>query len=174
MTENPPTPPPGLTGLATYLASKTGLAGRRIVSEHLDGLGMRLPHFAVLACLDAYAASSQRELAARLALDASDIVAILDELEERRLIERRRDPGDRRRYAVTSTRAGRAAYARARLAAAAAQDDFLDGLDAEERALLESMLVRVLARHDVRFATLRGQRPGTSGDPAGPTPEGAE
>jgi DNA-binding MarR family transcriptional regulator len=171
MTETLPTPPPGLTTLATYLASKTGLAGRRIMGEHLDRLGMRLPHFAVLACLDSYGPGSQRQLAARLALDASDVVAILDEMEGRRLIERRRDPADRRRYAVTSTRAGRAAFGRAQDAARAAQDEFLEGLGPEERVAFEAMLVRVLTRHDARFAALGEQGP-AAGDPTGPSPEG--
>jgi DNA-binding MarR family transcriptional regulator len=170
MTENAPTPPPGLTELATYLASKTGLAGRRIMGEHLDELDMRPAHFAVLACLDAYGAGSQRQLAERLALDASDVVAILDEMEDRRLIERRRDPQDRRRYAVTPTRTGRAAYARARKAARAAQDEFLEGLDAEERVVFEATLARVLARHDARFTGLGpgGSTPGREATDARP------
>jgi DNA-binding MarR family transcriptional regulator len=153
MSEEPLSPPPGLTDLGTYLTSRAGLAARRIVVDRLESTGMRVPHYGVLACLDAYGPCSQRELAARLGLDASDVVAIVDDMEADGLVERRRDPSDRRRHAVTATSAGGAAYARARRAADKAQREFFGPLDGEERVALEGMLRRVLASHDPRFST---------------------
>ncbi|HEX3590356.1 MAG TPA: MarR family winged helix-turn-helix transcriptional regulator [Pseudonocardiaceae bacterium] len=119
---------------------------RLIVSVGEDGL--RLPHLGVLSSLAEFGPSAQRDLSARLRIDASDLVSVLDNLERDGLVRRERDERDRRRYAVTLTPKGRTRLAQ-RLAATRELDDRLLGaLTDAEKAQLHSLLVRVYAHHD--------------------------
>lgn len=61
--------------------------------------------FWVLCCVSEKA-MSQRELAELLAIDASDMVRILDSLEGHGWVKRDRDPKDRRRQLVSATKKG--------------------------------------------------------------------
>lgn len=61
--------------------------------------------FWVLTCVSEVA-MSQRELAELLAIDASDMVRILDSLEDHGWVKRDRDPKDRRRQLVSATKKG--------------------------------------------------------------------
>src|SRR5258708_5915321 len=54
---------------------------------------------------------SQQSLGEALTLDPSNVVGLLNELEERALITRRRDPADRRRHIVSLSPAGQAELA---------------------------------------------------------------
>jgi DNA-binding MarR family transcriptional regulator len=88
--------------------------------------------------------ASQQGLTDALSLDPSNVVGLLNELEERELITRRRDPADRRRHIVELSARGEEelglAYARFRLV----EDDLLSALSAEERATLYDLLVRAV------------------------------
>ena len=67
------------------------------------------------------------------------------------MIERRRDPNDRRRQMVKLTPAGRRQLDEFRKLVAKIEDDFLAPLDEEERATLHDLLLRVAAHRDTRF-----------------------
>ncbi|TXS35651.1 MarR family transcriptional regulator [Streptomyces sp. or43] len=135
--------PPSLLGLTTYLMSWTGKTARSRLAERLADRGLRLRHMAVLAALVDLGPHVQRELAVRLAIDRSDIVKIIDELDAAGLVERARDMTDRRRVTVTVSPAGRALYDRLQADATAVQDDVLAPLNARERARLAALLSRV-------------------------------
>lgn len=89
-------------------------------------------------------AVSQRELAAAMEIDPSQLVAVLNELESGGLCERRRDPADRRRHFVEITPAGRKALERIDEAVGAAEREIFGDLTAAERALLRGLLERVV------------------------------
>ncbi|WP_433242800.1 MarR family winged helix-turn-helix transcriptional regulator [Streptosporangium sp. CA-135522] len=137
--------PPTLTALTTYLLSKVGKASRVRLAEQLGGRGLRLWHMAVLAALTDFGPHAQRDLAARLDIDPSDVVKVIDELTAAGYAERTRDPVDRRRVRVTATPAGRAALTSLTAEAAAVRDTVLAPLDERERALLHDLLLRVYA-----------------------------
>ncbi|MBW8482783.1 MarR family winged helix-turn-helix transcriptional regulator [Actinomadura parmotrematis] len=119
---------------------------------------LRMPHLMALACVAAYGPLSQREVSDRLWTDAGDLVAVVDALERDGLVERRRDPGDRRRYRLEVTGPGRRALAAQRDRRARLNEELFAPLAEQERADLEDMLLRVLAHHDPRFAP-GGARP---------------
>jgi DNA-binding MarR family transcriptional regulator len=106
---------------------------------------LRPKHFALLNIVATEEGSSQQKLGKRLALEPSGIVPTIDELEAQGLLERRRDPDDRRRYALYLTPDGHAKLAEARIASAQRAAELLDPLDAHELDLLYDMLTRIAA-----------------------------
>ncbi|MCK7622248.1 MarR family winged helix-turn-helix transcriptional regulator [Streptomyces sp. RS10V-4] len=139
----PDTTPPSLTSLTTYLLSKVGKRARGLLAERLAAQGLRLWHLATLAALADFGPHAQRDLAGRLAIHASDMAKLLDELAGRDLLTRDRDPGDRRRVLVAITPAGRALLSDLTDQAASVQDTVLDPLTAEERTVLHGLLLRL-------------------------------
>jgi DNA-binding MarR family transcriptional regulator len=105
---------------------------------------MRFPHFAILACLDEFGPSSQRETSERLRFDPSDLVAFVDWLEAAGFVERRRDERDRRRYALDLTPAGRRALRTRAHASDRANAALFGALTAKEREQLLGFLLRAL------------------------------
>lgn len=99
---------------------------------------------------------SQRAVSDRLLLDPSDLVSLVDILERAGLVERRRDPADRRRYALETTPAGRRAVRRLEVVTRDAFETVLAPLDAAERAQLAHLLERVVAHHTCEFSDPAG------------------
>ena len=87
----------------------------------------------------------QQELTERLGLDPTIIVALVDALEERRLLTRSRDAADRRRNVLAITAAGRRLHGRAVAAAANAEAAFLAPLTPEQRKELQALLRTTMA-----------------------------
>lgn len=135
--------PPSLAGLTTYLLSRTGKIARGRLVGRFAERGLRLWHHAVLAALADFGPHVQRELAVRLAIDASDMAKILDELAGAGAVERARDPADRRRITVTLTEAGRTLLAELDAQAEAVQGEVLEPLSAAEREQLDALLRKV-------------------------------
>ena len=114
------------------------------------GVGLSGMHFGALSVIDGLGPMSQQALGEYIGKDRTTIVAIVDELEEEGLVERRRNPDDRRAYALLVTPRGHDWLTRAKPALVTAEDGLLDALDAEERATLMSLLQRVLFGPDAR------------------------
>jgi DNA-binding MarR family transcriptional regulator len=89
---------------------------------------------------------SQREISDHLGLDASDVVGVLDILEAAAMVQRRRDPSDRRRHAVVLTELGEAAARRFADLRGQATARVLAGLDDGERRQLVDLLHRACGR----------------------------
>lgn len=86
---------------------------------------------------------SQRELADALALDPSQIVALVDTLEGRGLAERRPHRAARRQKSVVATAAGADLYVKARRLVDGSLDELLSDLSTDERAVLADLLHRI-------------------------------
>jgi DNA-binding MarR family transcriptional regulator len=121
------------------------LSGYRI-GEALAELDMRTHEFAVLHHLQQAGPLSQQELGSALRINPSNLVGLLDALEADGLVVRPRDPADRRRHLVELTAPGQRRLARAKQAAAGAEQELLAPLSDAERQALHSMLER-LASH---------------------------
>jgi DNA-binding MarR family transcriptional regulator len=140
-------PPEPLASATGFLLSWNGRRSAQWFAEALEPLGLRPPHFGVMTLLDAVPGTTQQELVGRSMIDASTMVAVIDELEEGGLAERRPHPGDRRKRAVYLTPAGRRALGRARKAAIGTAERVLGPLDETERKTLHRLL-RKLAGFD--------------------------
>ncbi len=110
--------------------------------EWLAHAGFRPPCMGVLDVVARCEPVSQREISDHLGLDASDVVGVLDLLEAAAMVERRRDPHDRRRHAVVLTEAGEKAAQRFAALRAEVEDRVLADLDPDERKLLVHLLNR--------------------------------
>jgi MarR family transcriptional regulator, lower aerobic nicotinate degradation pathway regulator len=150
-------PPKELLQASTFLLKRVGFAARDSAHGAFEGTGLSPVHFAVLALLEEDPRETQAVIADALGYDRSHLVRLLDELEERELVVRKRDPDDRRRHVVKLTPEGTRALARLRDVVAALETDFLAPLDAEDRETLLRLLLRLAGHHDPRCAP-RGPR----------------
>jgi DNA-binding MarR family transcriptional regulator len=89
---------------------------------------------------------SQQELGEAIDVDRTTIVAVVDWLESQDFVERKRNPADRRAYALEITAAGRRWLKDANQAVRGAERDFLSPLDPSERKQLVDLLQRLITR----------------------------
>jgi len=75
------------------------------------------------------------------------ILALVDDLEQQRLITRRRSPQDRRRYILALTATGQRVLKDANRRITAAERELLTPLDAQEAETLRELAYRTLAPH---------------------------
>jgi DNA-binding MarR family transcriptional regulator len=143
-------PPKELLSSTTFLLKRLGFAAKDHSHGAFEGTGLSPFHFAVLALLEEDPRETQAAIADALGYDRSHVVRLLDELEERDLVVRKRDPDDRRRHVVKMTADGRKALAKLRTIVSRLEGRFLAPLDAEERDALHGLLVRLAAYHDPR------------------------
>jgi DNA-binding MarR family transcriptional regulator len=133
--------------LPSWLLAQAALHAQRLTAKRFDVLGMRRQHFAVLTALADFGASSQAELGRRLSIDRSDMAAAATELERAGMLQRTRDPGDRRRNLVALTPAGGFALRQLDAQVSEAQEDLLAPLTPPERIELTRLLTRVVEFH---------------------------
>ena len=107
-------------------------------------LGVTLKEFVILMTLDESERVTQQRLAKTLLLDANSAVLLLTGLEDKGLIERTRDPEDRRRHIVEITPKGRRALEKAERQLETVADDVLANLDQSERGNLHDLLAKAL------------------------------
>ncbi|TQM78042.1 DNA-binding MarR family transcriptional regulator [Saccharothrix saharensis] len=139
--------PQRLRGTTSWLLGQTTTHAHRLVSEALGAVGARRYHYSLLAALDEFGPASQADLGRRGGLDRSDVVATLNELEGKGFVERRPDPGDKRRNIVTITPAGMAHLRHLDRVLGQAHESLLAPLSAAEREELARMLNAVLEHH---------------------------
>ncbi len=116
--------------------------GRR-ATECLPGC-LRPRHMIALRLLGERGPMTQHAVGIALSLDPSNVVGLLNELEERGLVTRRRDPADRRRHIVELSAAGSGEVALTCDQLGRVEDDLFKALTADERAALYGLLSRAV------------------------------
>jgi len=106
---------------------------------------MTVRHFVTLSYLHDHPSAPQQDLGDVFCIDASNLVLLLNELEDADLAARRRDPSDRRRHLVRLTATGEQALERAERAQEEIEAELLRALSTAERATLRRLLARALA-----------------------------
>jgi len=109
----------------------------------LRPLNLGAQEFIVLKQLQAFGSCSQGELADALGIDYSNLASVTGQLYSRGLIERHRDPADRRRYVVELTDDGRRLLTDGDKAIEAGEEDILSALGDSEREQLWELLRRM-------------------------------
>src|SRR6266516_3674318 len=113
-----------------FLLARVGIGFKTQALAKLEEWGFDPYDYSVLAILAEGARQAQATIADTLALDPSRVVALLDSLEQRELVERQRDPQDRRRHVVSITAAGKRQLSRLRAMVKELDEEFLTPLDA--------------------------------------------
>ena len=127
----------------TLLMIKLGRITNHRFTEALEPFGVRPRHVAALIELRDHGELTQQSLCGRLHVDPTNLVAILNELEERGFATRRRDPEDRRRHIVEVSKRGLAVIDRASQVMDGVEEELLEGLEPAERDALERALAGV-------------------------------
>jgi DNA-binding MarR family transcriptional regulator len=115
-------------------------------TEALEPFGIRPRHVAALIELRDRGELTQQALCGQLHLDPTNLVAILNELEQRGYATRRRDPEDRRRHLVEVSKKGIAVVEKVSEVMDGVEDDLLDGFEPAEREQLEALLSLIWER----------------------------
>jgi DNA-binding MarR family transcriptional regulator len=126
-----------------FLLAQLGTHAHRQFAERLGRVDLHPRHFGMLSHLAAAEGQSQQALSNALGIHRSAVVALVDDLEQRGLAERRRDPVDRRAYTLYLTPAGRDLLTDLQGIADEHDVDLLTALNASERSQLISLLQRV-------------------------------
>ena len=141
-------PPASLARNTGFLMSKVSQLARERFERALEPMGLRARHYGVLIALAGEGPHAQKDIGEKLAIDRTTMVGLVDELETLGLVERRRDPEDRRRYDLALTDAGRRMISEAEAVAARVQDAVLAPLGDDERRQLHEMLTSILQNLD--------------------------
>jgi DNA-binding MarR family transcriptional regulator len=151
VSDSPRLPEPGevLAGSIGFLLSKLGALTATRFAGALEQLGIAPVHFALLRIIDASGSRSQQALGEALSIPPSRMVGLVDDMEGRGLLERRRNPNDRRVNTVHLTAAGRQVLRRAMVIGTEWENRLCASLDPTERAELVRLLRRLAADHDL-------------------------
>jgi DNA-binding MarR family transcriptional regulator len=145
-----PSAPARVRTKPSWLLNQAAIPANRLLAAGLAAVEGRRHHYVLLAALDEAGSASQAELSRRTTIDRSDMVATVNELAERGLVERAPDPTDRRRNVVTLTTAGRRYLRKLDTLLTKVQDDLLAPLSPDERKQLVHLLTRVVDHHGGR------------------------
>jgi DNA-binding MarR family transcriptional regulator len=167
------TSPPRGADSPAFLLAQVGAHAASKFAERLTAIDLSPPHAGILRCVNLSGGISQQALAEHLHILPSRLVVLIDQLEERGMVERRADPADRRSYALYLTDKGRDTMKAVGRLARDHQDALLAALSSDEREALASLLRRVASQQGLRpgvhpgFARLRTDGGRTSRPPVG-------
>jgi DNA-binding MarR family transcriptional regulator len=144
-------PDGGLAEMPAKLGERTGFLVARAhfvmrsqAKARLAPLGVEPQHFGALAVLDDTGPRSQQRLAGDLGVSGTMVVQLVDHLEDEGLVERRRDPGDRRVHLLTLTAEGTRTLAACYRVAEEVTAQFTAPLGADGADELRRLLLRLV------------------------------
>ncbi|QMU69959.1 MarR family winged helix-turn-helix transcriptional regulator [Streptacidiphilus sp. P02-A3a] len=143
MTEAPYAPS-RIRALPSWLLGRAAARGHRLVAEALAREGLRMMHHAVLSAVAELGPVSQADLSRTLGIDPKDMVAVVNDLQQRQLVTRTPDPADRRKNAVTISAEGTRCLRRTQELGDEANDELTAALSPAEREQLLGLLRRIV------------------------------
>jgi DNA-binding MarR family transcriptional regulator len=127
-----------------FLLSQVGIHASRRFAERISAVDLNPPLFRVLNLVAAAEGRSQQAIAAAIEIPPSRMVALVDELEQRGLVERRPEPEDRRVRALFLTTKGKRCLQRGRKIAAQHEQELTEGMSETDRKRLVALLQRIV------------------------------
>ena len=135
--------PPSLANRPGALLTIAARTGQELAKRRLTPLGLTVQMCGVMNLL-AEGPISQQGLGEQLGIDRTTVVELIDDLEKRGVVERRRNPTDRRSYALHLTAKGRTVQKSAARAVDAAAAEYFAPLTASDQKALAAMLRRMI------------------------------
>ncbi|WP_342624897.1 MarR family winged helix-turn-helix transcriptional regulator [Pseudomonas alkylphenolica] len=132
------------TCIIGMLLGRAALVKDRILDSHLQDFGVTAAQFKVLIIVAQYGVDTPAELCRFLSLDSGSMTRMLDRLEQKDLILRRRCPDDRRQVRLALSEEGQKLADQLPQIGAAAMNELVGVLAADELATLENLLSKVL------------------------------
>ena len=126
-----------------FLLYRSAEASHVLANSMLSELGLTARQVGILTLITERASMTQKQLGAELQIDRTVMVDLIDQMESKGLVERCRNPLDRRAFLIQPTAAGRKAKEAAIAVLDRQQELFLEPLAEEERRLLAGMLNRL-------------------------------
>lgn len=154
---------PAGAGGAAFLLAQLGAHATRQFADRVAQLDLTPPQAGLLRLLVQSPGLSQRELAEMLGMPPSRFVQFADGMEERGLIERRRNPDDRRVYTLSLTDRGIDVLASVRVAARAHEEHVCQALTPDEHQQLISLLRRIADQQQLKPGVHPGYRASSRG-----------
>lgn len=127
-----------------YLLMKLGEFASAGAVQALEALDLRPRQVYVLAMLATADSPSQQDVSRQLGIDPNVMVGVIDELEDRGLAQRRRNPRDRRRHVVTLTDTGRQTLREAMALLDQAEEALQATMTPEELTVVRTVAERLL------------------------------
>lgn len=127
-----------------FLLSQVGIHASRRFAERIAAVDLNPPLFRVLNLVAAGEGQSQQAIGAAIEIPPSRMVALVDELEQRGLVERRPKPEDRRVRALFLTAKGKRCLERGRKIAAAHEQELTEGMTETDRKRLVALLQKIV------------------------------
>jgi DNA-binding MarR family transcriptional regulator len=147
-----------------FLLAQVGAHAAMRFGERISRLNLTPPDTGILRMLGTSGGLSQQELSTRLGIHPSRLVAILDALEERRLVERRPNSDDRRQYALHLTEQGHGMLSETGRIGCEHIESLCASLTAAEREQLGELLQKIATEQGLSPGVHPGyqrMRPGT-------------
>ena len=145
-------------GQPAFLLAQLGAHAASQFAERLRVLELTPPDAGILRLLRIAAGLSQQELAAKLQIHPSRLVAILDELERRGFVQRTSNTDDRRQYALHLTEEGKQALDAIGQIARQHQEALCAALSHEERETLTELLQKIAGQQGLTPGVHPGYR----------------
>lgn len=149
----PPTPL-GVLRWPTFTLGQLHRSAHARLEARLAEEGQSLRTYYALVSLAEQGDLSQQQVCDRIVMDRSDMVRLIDDLEARGHVVRRRDPGDRRRNLLAITTTGRTALRRCDDILADVTDDVFSALSPEDQRTLHRLTLQALGHPADTFESI--------------------
>jgi DNA-binding MarR family transcriptional regulator len=159
---------------AAFLLTQIGTHAASRFAERVAQLGLTPPDVGLLRMIAGQPGRSQQSLAADLGVVPSRVVALIDNLDHKGLVERRRSTEDRRNYELHLTPEATRVMGEMRQLAAAHEDDICSALDDDQRAQLTTLLELIADQQGLTPGVHPGYRQLSHGRRTSPDPAAAE
>jgi DNA-binding MarR family transcriptional regulator len=135
-------------GLA-FLLSQVGAHAAAGFGQRLSAIDLTPQHVGIIRMLASNAGMTQQHIASLFGIFPSRLVALLDELESRKLVARRSNQADRRSYHLHLTAAGKRSLQRIEIITKELEEDLFSSLNPVERETLTALLHRIVSQQKI-------------------------
>jgi len=143
---------------SAFLLAQLGAHAAQIFSRLVTEVDLNPPQAGLLRAVATGPGRSQQEIAKQLGTPPTRLVALVEDLDQRGLIERKRNPADRRLYALYLTSVGQKVLTTVGRIAGEHDDLLLAALGPTERDQLHTLLSRIASQQGLTPGVHPGYR----------------